>query len=162
MAQKMKPGKPGTRRGLLTIALAAVFLLGAGIALSLHRHAPSLSDRGLPPLPDLAGKPAELRKKLTDLQAQVRANHDVPNAIAALGRLYHANGFAAEATACWQILHASQPREGHWSYYLSDLSRTASDTEGLQHWLEKTVEVAPDYSPAWLQLRRFGVQAPPV
>ena len=152
MAQKMKPDKPGPRRGWLIIGLAAVFLLGAGIALSLHRRAPSSSDRGLPPLPDLAGKPAELRQKLTNLQAQVRTDHDTPNAVAGLGRLYHANGFPTEAAACWQILHAIQPREGHWPYYLSDLSRTASDADSLHHWLEKTVEVGPDYTPAWLQL----------
>jgi len=151
MAQKMKPGQPGPRRAWLIVGLIAVFLVGAGIALSFHRNAAS-SYPGLPPLPDLTGKPAELRQKLSELQARVHADRDTSNAIAALGRLYHANGFAAEAAACWQILHGLQPREGHWPYYLSDLSRTASDADGLRRWLEKTVEVAPDYSAAWLQL----------
>lgn len=146
----MKTDKTHARRWLI-LALAGTFLLGAMIAVTLHRGA-SAVETSLPPLPDFAGKPEELKQKLTELQGQARIDHGAPDTVAALGRFYHANGFLAEAAECWQMLHAVQPTQAYWAYYLADLSRTTSDEAGLQRWLEKTVELAPDYAPAWLQL----------
>lgn len=152
MAEKMRTGKTGRRRWWWIAGLAAAFLLGAGVALTNYRGAPALSGVSLPPPPDLAGRPVELRQKLSELQQQARVDRDAPDTVAALGRLYHANGFLPEAAVCWKILHAIEPAQAHWPYYLSDLSRTTSDQAGLQRWLEKTVELAPEYAPAWLQL----------
>ena len=158
------PAKSAPRlgRGWLGLLLAMAVALGAGLAIVRHRGQPSpaASVAGrLPDLPDLAGRPPELGKRLRDTQARALAEGATPPAVAELGRLYHANGFMKEAEACWQMLHAAQPREGQWPYYLADLSRTAYDEEGLRRWLLKTVELAPDYAPAWLVLAELDFKA---
>ncbi len=151
------PGKSGRRlgRGWLALVLVIAIALGGGLAIVRHRGQPSQASGvagPLPDMPDLVGRPAELRTRLMDSQARALAERGAAPAVEELGRLYHANGFTKEAEACWQLLRAAQPQEGHWPYYLSDLCRTTSDEEGLRRWLSKTVELAPDYAPAWLEL----------
>ncbi len=106
----------------------------------------------LPPPPSLSGKPEEMRERLTAARARAAAPGASLGALADLGRMYHVNGFESEAVACWQALHAAQPKEAHWTYYLADLAELASDNAGRAQWLERTVALAPDYSPAWLAL----------
>ncbi len=105
----------------------------------------------LMPLPNLADRNAVLREKLTTAYERARASTDVAT-VAELGRLYHANGFHPEAEACWRWLQQQQPREGKWAYYRADLRRIASDYTEYETLLNKTVEAAPDYAPAWLKL----------
>ena len=72
-----------------------------------------------------------------------------------MGRLYHANGFNAEAETCWRLLRAAQPREARWCYYLADLRRTAGDDAAMVSFLRQTVQLAPDYARAWLNLAEW-------
>jgi HemY protein len=106
----------------------------------------------LPPLPSLDGKPTELTQKILAAEAKGRSRDDALAGVIELGRLYHANGFTREAEACWRLLQAEQPREARWAYYLANLRRLASDYPEMTAELERTVKLAPDYAPAWLQL----------
>lgn len=94
----------------------------------------------------------EFAQRLARVNAQARASRDAANALAELGRLYQANGYAAQATQCWRALEQVLPKDAHWPYYLSDLARVRSDDEALDENLLRTVELAPTYAPAWLRL----------
>lgn len=156
MAQKIIPAGPkptAKERGWLPYAMLATAILGGAVAYFWPQAGGSLATRSsLPALPDVAGRPAELGRLLQDAQARMLAEHGSADSVATLGRIYHSNGFLGEARACWMHLHATQPREARWCYYLSDLSLLAADEAGVRAWLEETVRFDPNYAPAWLQL----------
>ncbi len=145
MAAKIEAARPAFARSWLGLVLVAALVGGAAVAWRMRPASP----QPLPNPPSLAGKSTDLRDRLA--AAQVRAAA-APAAVADLGRLYHINGFNTEAAACWRILQAAQPREAHWPYYLADLAQSASDEAGQLEWLQRTVNLAPDYAPAWLAL----------
>ena len=128
--------------------------LGAGLLWRRHALLEQLRAR-LPAMPDVSAQPAPLATALRETEQRVLSSRRNLEGVGELGRLYHANGYTKEAEACWQILHAQQPQEAHWCYYLADLRRTASDDAGMVSFLEQTVKLAPDYSPAWLNLSEW-------
>jgi len=109
----------------------------------------------LPPLPEVASRPAALGTALREAEQKTRASRAAFEGVAEIGRLYHANGYNAEAATCWRLLRAKQPREARWAYYLADLSRTASNDADMVSLLEETVKLAPTYAPAWLKLAEW-------
>jgi HemY protein len=130
------------------------FVAVAGIAGWWWRH-PSPEKRiyaRLPATPDLTGKPAVLIDRLAKAHMPARSLAAALDKTAELGRLYHANGFYAEAAVCWHLLQTEQPRNARWDYYLADLERTASNYPAMSTLLMRTTELAPDYAPAWLVL----------
>lgn len=106
----------------------------------------------LPPRPDVSGRPAILGQAIDAAYARLTLWRDPADAVTELGRLYHANGFLAEAEACWRLLAERQPREGRWAYYIADARRQANDYPELERWLKETVRRAPRYAPASLSL----------
>ena len=106
----------------------------------------------LPARPNLAGLPAILGELLEQAEQKAESSNTRIEGAAELGRLYHANGFVTEATACWRLLQSEQPHEARWSYYLADLSRATSDHAAMTELLKDTLRLAPDYAPARLQL----------
>lgn len=136
-------------------AAALVLCTAAGVAIALGWRWLTLVDRvqaRLPAVPELADRPAVLREAVAAAAARTHARSTILAGVAELGRLYHANGYAAEAEACWQVLIAEQPEEARWCYYLADLRRAASDHAATATWLKRAAKLAPDYSPVWLRL----------
>ena len=133
----------------LVIACAA---LGLGLVQAWRWYAlPARVEAVLPPQPEAGGWPREFRDRLQDGSARAASRGDALGGVAELGRLYHANGFATEAEACWRFLRAEQPREARWAHLLADLHRAASDYEAMETQLREVVRLDPEYSPAWLQ-----------
>jgi tetratricopeptide (TPR) repeat protein len=146
---------PGGRWRWIGLVVVGV-LLGAGLVYAWHWH--GLVGRvqaALPALPDLSGKPVVLSESLAKAEALTRAHGSALAGVTEMGRLYHANNFKREAEACWRLLHAEQPHEARWDYYLADLRRDASDYEEMATLLGETVRLAPDYAPAWLRLAEY-------
>ncbi len=133
------------------LAAGAAILTVAGIVTWSSYRQPARIAAALPALPDLSGKPAELQDRLQHARASATRGHSL-DAVAEMGRLCQANGFEAEAAACWQLLHAEQPRNARWTYYLADLRRVASDDAARAGLLARTTELEPTYAPAWLHL----------
>jgi tetratricopeptide (TPR) repeat protein len=106
----------------------------------------------LPSAPDLSGSPALMIERIASARTQANSWRGARAGVVELGRLYHANGFFAPAEACWRFLHAEQPAEARWAYYLADVSRAKSDYSSAKQWLRETVRLAPKYAPAALQL----------
>lgn len=133
---------------LAAVGLGGVALAG-GIALWRSRSAP--------PPPEIAARPslpAPVAPALAELlrAAEERLASDPIAARAELGRLYHANGFLAEAEACWRELQRAQPQEARWAYLLADLRNQAGEPAEYEQGLRETVRLAPEYAPAWLKL----------
>lgn len=136
---------------IILLLCMLVTIMGAGVILARRpRGLPTDARSALPALPDLATQPTELRERLLRAHARALNSADPLEAFAEMGRLFHANGYSAEAEACWQLLAAEEPGNARWTYFLADLRRLASDNPGMAALLARTVERAPDYSPAWL------------
>jgi HemY protein len=135
----------------LALGLILAGIGSAAVAWHGYRHGQHVR-AGLPAQPPLAGKPAILQEKLREAQRRTDSRRTMIEGVMELGRLYHANGFAREAEACWRLMQAEQPREARWCYLLADLRRAAGDYDGMRRLLIKTLELAPDYSPARLLL----------
>ncbi len=162
MAKKIKSeagGRPSEakprdarRKYLFALALlAAAAALGAG---AWHWREGRRLERivaAMPARPSLSGRPEQLARALDEASALVRGRSTLREGLAQLGRLYHANGYRAEAETCWRLLRGLEPGEPRWPYYLADLRRTASDYGEVEKLLEATLTLAPDYAPAWLQ-----------
>lgn len=140
---------------------AAATLAAAGGGGTYLLLAPSIPEQvrgAFPALPDLSSAPAILREKLEAAYAKTAASGSVAD-LAAYARLLHANDFAAAATQAWQVLHRVDPSEPRWSYYLAHLRRDTGDMGETVMWLQQTVEINPDYRPAWLQLGDMALKS---
>lgn len=151
------PARDRLRRVARVAALLLVLAL-LGVAADRGWRWYQLADRlqaGLPGAPVLTGRPAALEQALAAARDLTAHRATAIAGTIELGRLFHANGFLAEAEACWRLLRAEQPREARWSYLLADLRRSASDYPGMEAFLRETTRLAPDYAPAWLRLAEF-------
>lgn len=132
--------------------MAAAFSIAGGVATRMAYERSVRIAAALPAMPDLQGKPAQFADLLTRANALARSSRHRWEGVAELGRLYHANGYRAEAAACWRLLRTEQPGVARWPYYLASLRRIASDYPEMTALLRETVKSAPHYAPAWLQL----------
>jgi tetratricopeptide (TPR) repeat protein len=112
----------------------------------------------LPPLPSLAGFPAEFATRVHAVMNAVRKGDHPDDALAELGMIYQINGFSAEAEKIWLALRSRQPTEARWSYYLADLAQSSGNLEIWEARLQETVQLAPDYAPAELKLAELMIK----
>ena len=148
-------------RSLLITGAATVLVAGVGGGITYVVMAPSSSERvqtALPALPALTDAVPTLKEKLTSAYQQVQTNGDQAS-LADYARLLHANGFAAEAIQTWRLLMREDPKEGRWPYYLAHLYRDSGDIAETAALLRTATEIAPDYSPAWLQLGDLALKS---
>lgn len=113
---------------------------------------PARIETALPAPPNLSSFPTALRERVDRARAQIGNRATALEGVAELGRLLHANSFHREAEACWRLLTAEEPRVPRWTYYLAHARRAVSDYDGFAVLLARTLELAPDYAPALLQL----------
>jgi len=152
MAKKI--GRPLSALALLVVAGLAL----AGVRRWQWSHRPDRILAELSAAPAPASQPAVLAERLARATSLVRDPSRTLEGVEQLGRLYHANGFRREAEACWRLLRREQPAEARWAYLLADLRRTDSDYIEFGALLGETVRLAPNYSPAWLQLANFQLK----
>jgi tetratricopeptide (TPR) repeat protein len=144
----------GSKRSLWLTGAATAVVAGLGGGVTYVALAPSATERiqtAVPALPDLADAVPTLRQKLQDAHQQVGTTGDLA-ALADYARLLHANGFATEAIQTWRLLMREDPADGRWPNYLAHLYRDAGDMGETTLLLQQTTGLAPNYSPAWLQL----------
>ena len=97
------------------IGVAIVFLcLAGGVAGAWWWNASAKTAAAvasaLPAQPDLSSAPAPLRERVTAAGHQARSTFGAAEGLAKLARLYHSNGFFAEAVQCYTALERLQPR----------------------------------------------------
>ncbi len=145
MAQKVA----STSRALLAHLLAAVVGAALALAISLPRQTDRLRE-GLPKPVQPAVNNPRLNEEIEGAEQAARESPTLAK-VAALGRLYHANGYDQAAARCWRLLAREDETDGHWTHYLAQLARIRSDQDEISRQLAATVRRSPDYSPAWLQ-----------
>lgn len=138
------------RHVILSLILIALILGGGSWAVRLwqQQQRTTLILAGVPPIPDLSRRPAELARRLQQATAQA----ENPGARRELAELYFANGFIAEAKQAIENLHRLEPADARWPYLLSDLHRRSGDSGGEEQTLRATVARDSSYRPAWIRL----------
>ena len=140
----------------LVIASLAVLLLG-GLAAAGYRQwragqRRAIAVESLPQRPDLSALAAELSQRVSACERRVRTGTDPVGGLAELSRLYHANGFLAEASACYQALVQVDAAEPRWPYRLATIVAGFGQLDDALPLWQRTVKLAPDYLPARLRL----------
>lgn len=147
-AAKPRPVVLGARGGL------AVLLIGAGLYFFVHRwhEQVSIVRQAVPPTPDLSRWPDEYAARvLTAARAASRLEKPL-QALSELACLYHANGCYREAQQVERGLHALEPRNARWTYFLADTCQNLGDSDGQRMYLEETRRLSPHYSLTRLKL----------
>ena len=149
----MKTGLPRSVpwRLFLIIAIAAAIVGGAAWTWrGFARRDQSLASIPLPPaLPESA---EALRQRLTAATARAGSPFSATGGLAELSRLYHANGYFAEAMQGYAGLCELDRGNAQWPHLLANLlAGSGRLDEALPLWRD-AVRLAPDYVPARLRL----------
>lgn len=137
-------------RRVVLIAIAVCLVLG-GVAWLWQRHQRQADlAASAPPRPDLAAWPDELAERVARGEARLSSGPDRIQALAELSRLYHANGYLAEAARCYEALEAHAPGTPRWLYrHAMILSGYGQNTPAI----ERLRTIAPGvYLPAGIRL----------
>lgn len=133
------------------MVLGAGLLAAAWFGWSASRDRVVVADH-LPARPDTASWPAEFTQRLTAADAQARGWFRTKAGLIELGRLYHANGFFAEARQCYRGLLQLEPRNPRWSYLLANILAGFGQLDEALPLLRTSVALDPDYPAAQLAL----------
>lgn len=134
-------------------------VLGVGIAAAAAlwwRHetaqARAVVAASLPPHPDLSGLSAELPQRIGACEQRARSGPGRTAALAELSRLYHANGFLAEASRCYEGLLQVDSTNPLWPHRLANIVAGYGQLDEAMPLLRRAVALAPAYVPARLRL----------
>jgi len=130
---------------LLLILLSLMFS-GCG------KERPPIIDELLPAIPDLEMWPAELEQRIESASIESLEGEDPIQAVAKLSRLYHANGYLKEATACYNILMELDPNNARWPHLLATIKAGYGMLDEAVPLWETTTKLDPEYTPAFIRL----------
>lgn len=143
------------RRLVIRLAIAAALLGGVGyggFAWFQARQRAAVLAEAVPPQPPLTGMPDAFRARITACEQRVAAGADALAALGELSRLYHANGFHAEAARCYTALQQLAPDDARWPHRHATILAGFGDLEDAIPLWERVVALAPDYVPARIRL----------
>ena len=113
----------------------------------------------LPDAPPLSRRSEALREKIIGADAEVRgklsedgANKEFGQAVGEMGRLYQANQFYDQALSCYRLALEYDAQSAPWFYLSASIHQQRGETESMIGFLEQTLLLASDYSPAVLKL----------
>lgn len=138
--------------------IVGLVLLGGAVALAVGWRWRTVADdraiiaASVPPLPHLTGLPAELGRRIDQSDQRARRGPDRLGALAELSRLYHANGFLAAASRCYEGLLRVDPDNPRWTHRFASILAGYGEMPEALPLLRRTVVLAPRYVPARLRL----------
>lgn len=106
----------------------------------------------IPQRPDLGGLSADLRQRISACEQRARSGPGRKAALAELSRLYHANGFLAEASRCYEGLLQVDSSNPLWPHRLANIVAGYGQLDEALPLLRRVVALAPAYVPARLRL----------
>ena len=113
----------------------------------------------LPDTPPLSRRSEALRGKINRADAEVRrklaeigANKNFGQAVGEMVRLYQANQFYYQALSCYRLALEYDKQSALWFYLSASIHQQRGETESMIGFLEQTLILASDYSPAVLKL----------
>ena len=146
------------------IALGALVILAVLVVWGTS-HLISSADQverqfvSVPDLPAPSEMPSALVPVLTAADQALRrsvAESADPGTIAQaagrLGQLYQANNYGENAALCYELAMTQDAENPRWSYLLAVLRQERGENTSVTELLERTVDLAPEYAPAWLKL----------
>jgi predicted Zn-dependent protease len=98
-----------------------------------------------------AGASDALCDRLAEAEAAARNRFRALAGLKELSRLYHANGYLAEAETCYRGLEQLEPREARWPHLRATILAGYGDLPPALELWRKVRQLAPDYLPAWLR-----------
>lgn len=136
---------------------AALKTLAGGCALTLALlGCRDASDR-LPPLPGFRSQNQASVSEFREADRRARASPSSPDAVGALGMLYHAYQFLGEARHCYEIARELAPDEFRWIYYQGKLEKTAFNYEASEALFRRALEMKPQDAELWAELGELYV-----
>ena len=141
-------------RLLWLVALGACLagIVGYAGHLRRERERRAIVAAAVPPIPDLATWPREYASRVRAATAAARRHEQPIAALGELAGLYHANDRYREAEQVERGLHALEPGNARWTYFLADTCAKLGDTDGQRAFLEQTLALAPYYANTRIKL----------
>ncbi|HYD83626.1 MAG TPA: tetratricopeptide repeat protein, partial [Opitutus sp.] len=139
----------------IRIALSVAVVIALASAGGWWWRAAATRDRVaaiIPTQPDRLRAASELQARVNEAEARARGLRQPLDGLADLARLYHANGFAAQAAECARALMQLEPSNALWPYLQAHMMGGYGDLEGALPLLQRAIELAPNYAPARVRL----------
>lgn len=139
-----------TRVPVLAGVLAVLLAVGAWAAarwLAAGRALPAMPSSDL-----LGGKGSAMFEQVQAAHASARQHPRSGERIGALGQVYHANLFYAEAERCYERASQLDPSDYRWPYYRVVLGETRGAHEDALGLLRQVLSLRPEFVPAWLRM----------
>ncbi len=130
-----------------SVVCVACLVAAAGLVLARRAWAPKLPGES-----SYGNLPAAFNQALRNARESVRRSGYDPEALRALGHLYHANRLHEEARACYGIIAKDSKLTAHDHYYLADIAQYEGDLDRARTELRAVEEAEPGYLPARLEL----------
>ena len=108
--------------------------------------------QSLPAAPELGAASDALREQVARANVRARSRLTAVSGLVELSRLYHANGYLAEALACYGGLEKLQPASARWLHLHAFITAGYGDLEPAIKLWQQATRLAPDYLPARLRL----------
>ncbi|MEO7414828.1 MAG: tetratricopeptide repeat protein [Opitutaceae bacterium] len=148
--KQSRPRRPKHRMLLALVLAVAGLAIAWRAAVMMRRH--SVAALAIPARPELSAWPAELTEKIAAAEKSAGGYFRVVPGMAALSRLYHANGFYAEAGQCYEGLQQLERREARWAHLKAAIAAEFGRLEEALPAERRAVQLAPAYLPARLRL----------
>jgi tetratricopeptide (TPR) repeat protein len=129
------------------------------VAFKINRPNSEAAVHSLPRLPDMSGKPEVFAEHITRADEETRDTiqsklnaQQLGKEVGRLGEIYQANYYYQHALKCYQIAAELDPKNARWFHHSAYLYQLLGDNESAIRFLERTIELSPDYLPAVLKL----------
>lgn len=158
----MLPARMPARRrhfwfGVGLVMLGLCLALGTSMFIR-HANRSSVLAR-LPEMPDMTHNTKALTERVIAADRVVRETLQTSGPDAQfgrktgdLGKLYQGNYYYDQALLCYRLAMELDSKNPHWPYLLASVLQERGENESARGLLERTIDLAPDYSPAWLKL----------
>jgi tetratricopeptide (TPR) repeat protein len=107
---------------------------------------------GLPAVPDLSAGSPILLSEVAAANARARSRLTAQRGLIALSRLYHGNGYFAEALTCYGLLSRLDPTEPRWLHLRASILAGYGELEPAITLWQSVTQLAPNYVAAHLRL----------
>lgn len=139
-------------KGLIGATILVLALGAAGSYWWRAKECRDIAAASIPHQPSQIGKPAEFLQRVRADEQRIRAGSEATAALAELGQLYHANGFYAEASKCYQGLLRIDPSNPRWPHRLASILAGYGRLDDAATLWRRALALTDGYTPAQIRL----------
>jgi tetratricopeptide (TPR) repeat protein len=138
-----------TARATAITALIVIVALAVAAATQVRRR---MSAARVPALPELTRQPKAVGDHVRERHAAAMADPTAASTVGAFCVALHADLFYDQAARCYELADSLSPSEWRWTYYRALLDSERADSGPLAARLQRVVDRAPQFAPAFLRL----------